>query len=283
MNRNLLTIYLIIAYLPTNIRFIIILISYVVYLLFIILRADHYPTTMKKILLTILLSTTILLNIHAQLSLIPKVGLTRASFNYSDDVAANADVRGVTGFLIGAGLNAPLTKFISVQPEFYLIQKGSYREWNIFGSTATYKEKLNYLEVPVLIKASYDLDELTIYANTGPYIAFALGGRYKGDGNVAGISYDGEGKIKFADKPSNANSDVQYYENDNVRRTDFGWQFGAGIGYKAGPGKVILDLRYGLGIANFAKEPDNAANNYDNTSKHRAFAISVGYAIPLGK
>ena len=59
-----------------------------------------------------------------------------------------------------------------------------------------------------------------------------------------------------------------------TKSVDLGLQMGAGIAIPAGPGKVIVDGRYNLGLSNISDE--NGMN-----VKNRGFAISLGYAIPL--
>jgi hypothetical protein len=60
-----------------------------------------------------------------------------------------------------------------------------------------------------------------------------------------------------------------YYEN----RFDIGLQFGGGFSYSLGPGAILLDFRYGLGLIDIQKEMKSTNN---------VLAISAGYAFPLG-
>lgn len=168
------------------------------------------------------------------IELIPKAGISIANQSIK-----NVDgEKSKTSFQAGLGVNIQtgLSNF-SVQPEVNFISKGTKIK-NGFGSQ-TYN--FNYIEIPVLAKYSFG----PVYVNAGPSIGFLMG---KND------------KIKSA-----------YGKTKSV---DFGLQMGAGIAIPVGPGKVIVDGRYNLGLSNISDE--NGMN-----VKNRGFAISLGYAIPL--
>jgi hypothetical protein len=58
---------------------------------------------------------------------------------------------------------------------------------------------------------------------------------------------------------------------------DFGLALGAGMGFGAGPGCVVVDLWANSGLTNINREttPPGAARN-------RALYLTVGYVVPLG-
>ena len=168
------------------------------------------------------------------IELIPKAGI-----NF-----ANQSIKNVNGekskvsFQAGLGVNIQTgIKNFSIQPEVNFISKGTKFK-NSFGNE-TYN--FNYIEVPVLAKYSFG----PVYVNAGPSIGFLMG---KSD------------KIKAA--------------YGNTKTIDFGVQMGAGIAIPAGPGKMIIDGRYNLGLSNISDEKGIDVKN-------RGFAVSLGYAIPL--
>lgn len=61
-----------------------------------------------------------------------------------------------------------------------------------------------------------------------------------------------------------------------TKSVDFGLQMGLGAAISAGPGKLIVDGRYNLGLSNIS---DVKGENI----KNRGFVFSLGYAIPIGK
>ncbi|GAE63551.1 PorT family protein [Chryseobacterium indologenes] len=168
------------------------------------------------------------------IELIPKVGITIATQSIK-----NMDgEKSKTSFQAGLGVNIQtgLQNF-SVQPEVNFISKGT-RIKNHFGNQ-TYN--FNYIEIPVLAKYSFG----PVYVNAGPSIGFLVG---KSD------------KIKAA--------------YGKTKTLDFGLQMGAGVAIPAGPGKLIVDGRYNLGLSNISDEKGVNVKN-------RGFAVSLGYAIPL--
>jgi hypothetical protein len=168
------------------------------------------------------------------IELIPKAGIN----------IANQSIKNVNGekskvsFQAGLGVNIQTgIKNFSIQPEVNFISKGTKFK-NSFGNE-TYN--FNYIEVPVLAKYSFG----PVYVNAGPSIGFLMG---KSD------------KIKAA--------------YGKTKTIDFGVQMGAGIAIPAGPGKMIIDGRYNLGLSNISDEKGVDVKN-------RGFAVSLGYAIPL--
>ena len=63
------------------------------------------------------------------------------------------------------------------------------------------------------------------------------------------------------------------YNNNQTQRGDFGLQGGLGVMFKG----VVIDIRYGYGLANISNTPNNIG-----TVKNTAISATLGYAIPLG-
>ncbi len=168
------------------------------------------------------------------IELIPKAGINIANQSIKN---VNGE-KSKTSFQAGLGVNIQTgVKNFSIQPEVNFISKGTKFK-NSFGNQ-TYN--FNYIEVPVLAKYSFG----PVYVNAGPSIGFLMG---KSD------------KIKAA--------------YGKTKTIDFGLQMGAGVAIPAGPGKMIIDGRYNLGLSNISDEKGVDVKN-------RGFAISLGYAIPL--
>jgi len=168
------------------------------------------------------------------IELIPKAGINIATQSIKN---VNGE-KSKTSFQAGLGINIQTgLRNFSIQPEVNFMSKGTKIK-NNFGSQ-TYN--FNYIEIPVLAKYSFG----PVYVNAGPSIGFLMG---KSD------------KIKSA-----------YGKTNTV---DFGLQMGAGLAIPAGPGKLIVDGRYNLGLSNISDEKGVNVKN-------RGFTISLGYAIPL--
>ena len=228
---------------------------------------------MKKVVLSIAAMITLGFAANAQMSIIPKAGITLSNMAVKEKEDGQKSNLGKT---FGLGLNLPVSEgMFSIQPELLFTQKGvKYSE-----DDYSQKMHLNYLELPVLAKASFGSDAVKAYVNAGPSVGFALGGNVK-------TKFDGETettKIRFGE---GEDEETVYLDTENYNRVDLGMQFGGGIALQAGPGSLILDARYGLGLSNFAKAPEtipSGASKSDFKNQHRVFALSLGYAIPFGK
>jgi hypothetical protein len=168
------------------------------------------------------------------IELIPKAGVNFANQSIKNVNGEKSKISFQAG--LGANIQTGIKNF-SIQPEVNFISKGTKFK-NSFGNE-TYN--FNYIEVPVLAKYSFG----PVYVNAGPSIGFLMG---KSD------------KIKAA--------------YGKTKTIDFGVQMGAGIAIPAGPGKMIIDGRYNLGLSNISDEKGVDVKN-------RGFAVSLGYAIPL--
>lgn len=189
---------------------------------------------MRKLLFVGLLSLGATTLKAQQLELIPKAGINIAKQAID---ATNAEKIKV-GFQGGVGLNIPTgAGGFSVQPEINFVGKGTKLE---FAGRKTDLE-LNYLELPVLAKYSFG----PVYINAGPSIALMI---------------DKENKF------------IQNYGSAPTK-FEFGVQMGAGIALPVGPGKIIVDGRYALGLTDVSKSAG---------IKNRGIMASLGYAIPLG-
>ncbi len=213
---------------------------------------------MKRIILSMAFLIAFCLYANAQSFIIPKGGVVFSNMNTTD-----LGVEGRTGFVGGLGLSIPITadNFLAVQPELLYIQKGAKFSANTSGATRLGDTYLNYAELPVLLKVSFGGDVFRAYVNAGPSVAYALSGKTNQGPNVVDVSF-GDG------------ADVTFNN-----RIDFGAQFGGGIGFKAGPGDILLDLRYGLGFSNLLNQP---VAGTDTEAQNRVYALTLGYAIPLG-
>jgi hypothetical protein len=246
---------------------------------------------MKKIILIGALIVVFQIT-YAQITWIPKAGLTSSKINTKIDEPDGStdysigDVRIKIGFTIGVGVNIPITKALSFQPELSFIQKGHSSSAHIASLTindnvfenynADSKLTLNYLEMPVLAKYTVSLAKgaAQLFVVAGPSFALGVGGKIKQE---TSFYYQGmirttseEGKVKFG-------SDERF-PNDNYgveRRGDIGLQTGIGaILFK----KITVDVRYTFGMTNLW-DVEEADIRYTN----RALQFTVGVPLTLKK
>jgi hypothetical protein len=185
-------------------------------------------------------------------TIIPKVGLTLATLGGDD---AGDEAKSKAGFTVGVALNMPLGDgMFSLQPELNYIQKGVKYEEGDFKETLS----LGYLEVPVLAKVTFG-EATKFYFNAGPSVGFGLGGKYK-------IEEDGEKEeadVKFGDDKNDGKFYIQ-------KGTDIGLQLGGGVIIAE---KVMIDLRYGLGLTDLED---------DSSIKNNVFQLTVGIPLSIG-
>ena len=239
---------------------------------------------MKKTGLFTLLLTIISLSTYAQITVIPKIGISASRFNTSEIVDQNNSsnsikINAVSGFTIGAGVQLPITKNgrFSVQPELLFIQKGFETDGSEDGDKFTNTQTHNYLELPLLARVNFGKNKIRSFVILGPSASYMLGGKYKSE--IEGFD-SFEGKIRFGEEPSNYSGDDLYYADGEARRFDIGLQVGGGVGMNVGPGLLQLEARYGFGFVEFLDDAQVAVENLN--TQNRTFTLSLGYAIPLG-
>jgi hypothetical protein len=227
---------------------------------------------MRRSLFIVVLLCSVASTLHAQTYVIPKAGLSVSKFNLAEN---NENMSSVAGFTAGAALNFKLGTKFSIQPELVFIQKGGSAQFkeNIGDGilqTTTTDVTMNYIELPVLAKAMFGNGQVQYYINAGPSISYGLGGKtdYSMNYNLGGeIVYEesAKGKVHFGDAPEEYEPQHIYFKE----RIDFGIQFGGGVFIAS---KVLVDLRYGLGLTKLDDEAQ---------PKNRTFQVTVGVPIFL--
>ncbi len=230
---------------------------------------------------------------RAQVSIIPKGGLTSATIAFKRRetfIRDKESVHSVTGFTSGIGFNIPLAKkgALSVQPELLYVQKGYRADIAQWAGRTDARNQFNYLEVPVLGRFTLGTEKFKLYVNAGPSFAYGLDGQHEVFANAGTLSFTHEGRNVFRKRPDFVAGDDQYFDPRYFNRLDVGMQFGGGVGLSIGPGDLLLDARYGLGLSHFYKG-GNTDYQYpvtiidpDPNIKNRVLALTLGYAIALG-
>lgn len=189
---------------------------------------------LKKSLICGLFITLMTCGITAQAQVLPKFGV-KAGYNYStfnntDDV----DYKG--GFIGGiySSIKIPASP-MAVQPEVLYAQYGA----NIDNTDAYFR--VNYIQVPVLLKFGFDTPGVKPQVYFGPYMGFNVNSEIK-------------------------NSDGSLNLDDQASDTDFGVAVGAALDIS----KVSIGLRYTAGLTNVAND------NLDSEAKNGALALTLG-------
>lgn len=155
----------------------------------------------------------------------------------------------VMGFHGGVMVNIGGPNF-SVQPEILYSQYGI----KMTAGSDYLQLKYNFIEVPVLLKASFGQPNLRFFVNAGPVGSYTMSGTISvQEGGQAGsqkIDLTGSGRLSF------------------------GVSGGGGVALQAGPGAVQLEARYSYLFS---------SNEEGTALKPQNAMLSVGYLIPLGR
>ena len=138
--------------------------------------------------------------------------------------------------------------------------------------TATLVVKMNYIEIPILLKLKIPAGPVLPNFYVGPALGLRAG--------VGGFLQIDDDKEEFTDEMKE-----NLKEQTNV--IDFGLAMGGGLDIVAGPGRVLIDIRYTLGFiqgAKLTKEMEDAGLEKDDLppDKNGALSFLVGYAIDFG-
>lgn len=158
-----------------------------------------------------------------------KGGLAFSSLSFSStaDVPPIVNLKAPMGglfFGMGFGL-------FSIQPEILYVRMGGRMD-----ATPDWMEyRDDYIQVPVLLKINVLPGPISPMIYGGPYGAYLL--------KATGVSYL-SGVL--------TSTDIK----DQMKTTDYGIVFGGGIDFKLVAIKLSAEVRYNLGLANLAKDPE---------------------------
>jgi hypothetical protein len=193
---------------------------------------------MKKQNLIIALFFGVVASISAQNQTYSKSNIgIKGGYNLA---AVNYDGQGETGqrhgFHVGVYGEEFIRENFSIQPELMYSQQG----YEIRDSNGTFTQKLNYINLPVMLKA---YPSKNFFLEAGPQIGLAISHKEEYDGLF---------------------SSSQEYEPNNF---DWGMNFGGGFKTNSG---VSLGVRYHLGLGDL----------YDEGKAHnRVWQFSVGFDL----
>lgn len=221
-----------------------------------------------------MMSFALTTSLFAQVTLIPKAGVSWAHVSFNDDIndqfAGEFDYGSKAGLIIGIAAAIPMggDRF-TLQPELLFHQKGYTSKYVEDEISSSYETTLNYLEVPVLARVNFG----KFYAATGTYIGFGVGGKYKGSDTYMGHTEQHEGNVKFGKEPDNYDGSNEY-----INTLDLGIQLGAGVKVSV----IVIDFRFGLGLNDNDDEGDFDTQTR-NQPRNRSLQLTIGFPVGSGK
>jgi hypothetical protein len=186
----------------------------------------------------------------------------RAGINFQNINGKEYDGSDVDGKL-KLGFNAGVNAEVPVAPDFY-VQPG------VLFSTKGAKSKddddlkinLSYIEVPINFLYKPELGDGKLLLGIGPYIAFAVGGKYTDENGK-------ETDIKF----KNEITATEYLSDPYFKRIDVGGNLLAGYEMS---NNISIQLNAQLGMVKINPKIEGISN--DQTKyKNTGFGVSLGY------
>ncbi len=202
--------------------------------------------------ITFFLLISICLNLNAQEKNYFGARLGLSSMYVSESTSsASGNYDNRLGFTTGLFVELGLSKYFSIQPELDFTNKG-YK----YSTGQSINIKLNYLEIPVILKPKFPIEEaLEIYGELGPSLSIGMGG----EAVVNGVSY----------------SDL--FGKDGYNSLDFGLNYGAGFNVK-----LKSKYKFGIGIRFFKGLSELYPTNPQNISgKNNGFILGFNFLQSL--
>ncbi|KAF2336969.1 porin family protein [Flavobacterium daemonense] len=184
-----------------------------------------------------------------------KAGLNISNLTF-DENAVNSSSR--TGFAAGLMAEIPLAKNFAIQPELLYSQQGmkfSYSDPDVTNSDYKSTVKLNYLNIPVMLKY-YVAKGFSLQA--GPQIGILLKANNEYQDNFLG--YENRETLNLSDYSTGIDTAVNF-----------------GLGYQF-QNKFYADARYTISYSNVFKDAISSGNYVINSDmKNRVFQVTLGY------
>lgn len=159
-----------------------------------------------------------------------------------------------TGLVAGAVVDVGLGRRLTLRLEPAYAQRGSELVLLLFGEESRGTLKLEYLELPVLLKVGLGSGRIQPYLIGGPTLAYKLSAKTQAEGESEDVS-------------------------ESFQRWDFGIAAGGGLEFPAGSARVFLEGRYNFGLMNTTAGEDAK----DFSSKNRGPQVVVGVTFALGR
>ena len=144
------------------------------------------------------------------------------------------------GFTAGAYIALPIGKYLGVQPELALTQRGFYATGTLLGSKYTLTRTTTYLDVPILLDIK-----------PSPFFSIVAGPQY---------SYLLKQRDVFVDDVSTTEQ-VQEFENDEIRKNVLGATVGADITVR----HFVFAARYAFDLQRNHGDGTSDTPRYKNT------------------
>ena len=212
--------------------------------------------TRIKFLATIAFIGLSLADIHAQTNSSEAQFGIKGGVNFSNIYDTEVDDNNVlTSFNAGVYAAFPVSETISIQPEVLYSRKGGELTYDNALTSGKTQFKLNYIEVPVLLKVNLTKN-LNIHA--GPYFAYLINAQVSNDAEGDGLDFE------------------ETYDNDDFNKFDIGLSGGIGFDFDS----LGIGVRYNYGLSTIGKERDFAGQTYTiPDGKNSSLSLYLSYKL----
>lgn len=187
----------------------------------------------------------------------PMGGVSIFTFSGSDasefgDLGADVSKSNRVGFLVGAFAEFEIGDVLSLEPQLLWVQKGAKYNVDVTGASGSATIKLDYVQIPVLLKAEYRQEgkDLAPSVFAGPAVGFKTS---------CSVNIEADGA-----------SGSQDCDSDAVNGTEWSVIFGLGLDYK----RIVFQARYDLGLSGVPQDSDVDVKN-------GGWAFTLGYAFAI--
>jgi len=177
----------------------------------------------------------------------------KGGFNMSNLYQSEADDNNVLyGFNAGVYATLPISDFIAIQPEILFTTKGAELEYNNAFASGNTKFKLNYIEVPLLVRVNITKN---FNVHAGGYASYLVNSKVTGDGD-----FNFEEEI----------------DTEDLNKFDAGLSAGVGVDFNP----ISVGLRYNYGLTTVGKERTVAGTTYTfPDAKNSNLTLYVSYKL----
>lgn len=214
--------------------------------------------------LALLLALLLAASLSMAESVQPKVGikgglaLTNLTGGDADELFMDESPSTKLGIAAGLFVGIPVGSVV-IQPEVWYVQKGAKvtESGSISGMDweATATAKVDYVEIPLLLKFPFGTTDAKPYLMAGPALGILTSAKV-----TTKVTVDGDSDSETIDI------------NDITKDTDFGLVLGVGVDIK----RFILEARYELGLSSVA---DTGDSDVEVDVKNTAIVFALGYTF----
>ncbi|MFA7057726.1 MAG: porin family protein [Candidatus Cloacimonadales bacterium] len=205
------------------------------------------------ILIVVLLLTQVVVA-QSRTTYIIKGGISSASLIIKDDDHTYFDTGDSRlGFRIGVSMETPVIDILNFETGVFLSRKGM--KWEKHGVTRELTPM--YLEIPLNLKYSKPVNNLSLYGTVGAYVGYGFAGETNASGSILSYSDD----ISWG-------SD----EDDDMKPFDLGGTIGFGV--------IVDQIEAGLyGSTSFINLAPDTSNGY--SIRNVELGLTVGYRFKM--